>query len=427
VVFLVYWVVRDMFLFVAFTAGLAGFLLLLAGAGALLVTFAGRMRGSVGVAWRYGVANLSRRRSESLVQIVAFGAGIMVLLLLGLVRNDLEKDWRISLPENLPNYFFINIPQNERDTFMSELAARGASPSRVLPMIRGRLIDINNARVESRRFNNQDGEEFAGREQNLTWAGELGPDNRIVAGKWWRAQDHGKPLISVATEYQESMGLKLGDTLTFDIAGETIKATIASFRKVKWDSFQPNFFVVFAPGVIDNTAGTYMTSVHFAGGNARSLASLARKYPSVSIFDIEDLLERVRSVFDKAVLAVQSVFFFTLFAGLTVMMAAVQASRDERRYESAMLRTLGASRSTVLQGVLAEFVTLGALSGVLAALGASIGGYFVATRVLEMSYSFDPLVWLVGTGGGALLVTFSGWLATRSVINHPPVLTLRGG
>jgi putative ABC transport system permease protein len=135
----------------------------------------------------------------------------------------------------------------------------------------------------------------------------------------------------------------------------------------------------------------------------------------------------VRSVIDKAVLAVQSVFFFTLFAGLTVMMAAVQASRDERRFESAMLRTLGASRGTVLQGVLAEFITLGALSGLLAALGASIGGYFVATRVLEMKYGFDPLVWVVGALGGALLVSFSGWLATRSVINHPPIATLRGG
>lgn len=427
VVFLVYWVVRDVYLFVVFTAGLAIFLALLAGAGAVLVSVAGRLRGSVGVAWRYGVANLSRRRSESLVQIVAFGAGIMVLLLLGLVRNDLERDWRISLPDNLPNYFFINIPANERDAFMSELAARGAQPSRVLPMIRGRLVEINGARSDRLRFRTQDGEEFAGREQNLTWAAELGADNRIVSGKWWSAEDAGKPLISVATEYQESMGLKLGDTLTFDIAGETITATIASFRKVKWDSFQPNFFVVFAPGVIDNTTGTYMTSVHFPGGEARSLATLARRFPSVSIFDIEDLLDRVRSVFDKAVLAVQSVFFFTLFAGLTVMMAAVQASRDERRYESAMLRTLGASRTTVLQGVLAEFVTLGTLSGVLAAMGASIGGYFIATRVLEMKYSFDPLVWIVGAGGGALLVAFSGWLATRSVINYPPVATLRAG
>ena len=426
VVFLVYWVVRDTYLFFVFTLGLAGFLLLLAGAGWLLVSAAGRLRGSVGVSWRYGVANLSRRRAESLVQIVAFGTGIMVLLLLGLVRSDLANDWKISLPENIPNYFFINIPSNDRDVFMAELATRGANSSRVLPMIRGRLTAVNGTAVEGRSFR-EGGEEFAGREQNLTWAEELGADNRVVEGQWWKPEDKGKPIVSLATEIQESMDLKLGDKLTFDIAGETIEATIANFRKVKWDSFQPNFFIVYAPGVIDNTTGTYMTSVHFPGGEARSLASLARRFPSVSIFDIQDLLDRVRSVFDKAVLAVQSVFFFTLFAGLTVMMAAVQASRDERRYESAMLRTLGASRGTVLQGILAEFVTLGLLSGLLAALGASIGGYFVATRVLEMKYGFDPLVWVVGAVGGMLLVSFSGWLATRSVINTPPVATLRAG
>jgi len=427
VTFLVYWVVRDFTLFIGFILGLSGFLLLLALAGGALVSLAGRLRGTVGVAWRYGVANLSRRRAESLVQIVAFGTGIMVLLLLGVVRNDLERDWRISLPASLPNYFFINIPQDERDAFVTELIDRGGKPSRVMPMIRGRLTAINGNSVERLRFNNQDGEDFAAREQNLTWADELGPDNRIVSGSWWGPQDEGKPLVSIATEFQESMGVKLGDTLTFDVAGETFDATIANFRKVKWDSFQPNFFIVFAPGVIDNAAGTYMTSVHFEGGEARALSALARKYPSVSIFDIEDLLERVRSVFDKAVLAVQSVFFFTLFAGLTVMMAAVQASRDERRYESAMLRTLGASRTTVLQGVLAEFTTLGLLSGLLAALGASIGGYFVATRVLEMRYGFDIWVWILGAAGGALLVAFSGWLATRSVINHPPMTTLRAG
>jgi putative ABC transport system permease protein len=294
-------------------------------------------------------------------------------------------------------------------------------------MIRGRMTAINGRAIDGMRFNGQEGEDNATREQNLSWAAELGPDNRVVAGKWWGPDDAGKPLVSLATEFQESLHVKIGDTLTFDIAGETFTVTIANFRKVKWDSFQPNFFMVFAPGILEHVTGTYMTSVHFDGGQARSLASLARKYPSVSIFDIEDLLARVRSVFDKAVLAVQSVFFFTLFAGLTVMMAAVQASRDERRYESAMLRTLGASRATVLQGVLAEFTTLGLLSGLLAALGASIGGYFVATRVLEMKYGLDERVWLAGTIGGALLVAFSGWLATRSVINHPPVTTLRAG
>lgn len=425
VVFLIYWVVRDGVLFMGFTIGLVAFLALLAAAGAALVALAGRLRGSVGVAWRYGVANLSRRRAESLVQIVAFGTGIMVLLLLGLVRNDLERDWRISLPPNLPNYFFVNIPPDERDAFIEALRERGGQPSRVLPMIRGRMTAINGRPIESLRFNNEEGQGDAQREQNLSWAAELGPDNRVVAGRWWGPEDVGKPLVSLATEFQESLGVKVGDTLTFDVAGETFEVTIANFRKVKWDSFQPNFFIVFAPGILEHVTGTYMTSVHFAPGQARSLASLARRFPSVSIFDIEDLLDRVRSVFDKAVLAVQSVFFFTLFAGLTVMMAAVQASRDERRYESAMLRTLGASRATVLKGVLAEFATLGFLSGLLAALGASIGGYFVATRVLEMSYGFDERVWLTGAFGGALLVAFSGWLATRSVINHPPVTTLR--
>jgi putative ABC transport system permease protein len=427
VCFLIYWVVRDSWLFMWFTIGLVGFLALLSVAGAGLVSLAGRLRGSVGVAWRYGVANLSRRRAESLIQIVAFGTGIMVLLLLGLVRNDLARDWRISLPENLPIYFFINIPASDRDAFVKDLEQRGATPTRLMPMIRGRMTAINGRPIEGMRFNGQEGEDNATREQNLSWAAELGPDNRVVEGKWWGPQDYGKPLVSLATEFQESLRVKLGDTLTFDIAGETLTVTIANFRKVKWDSFQPNFFMAFAPGNLERVTGTYLTSVHFDSKQARSLASLARKYPSVSIFDIEDLLERVRSVFDKAVLAVQSVFFFTLFAGLTVMMAAVQASRDERRYESAMLRTLGASRATVLKGVLAEFTTLGLLSGLLAALGASIGGYFVATRVLEMKYGFDERVWLTGTLGGALLVAFSGWLATRSVINHPPVTTLRAG
>lgn len=426
VVGLIYWVVRDWTLFTGFTLGLVGFVLLLAIAGALLVRLAGGLRGSVGVAWRYGVANLSRRRAESLVQMVAFGTGLMALLLLGVVREDLHEEWRRSLPAEAPNFFFINIPPAERDEFVEFLDTRGAQLSRVLPMIRGRLTQINGQPIDSLQFR-EDGENFAAREQNITWAEALGDDNRIIAGRWWTPEDYGKPLVSVATEFQEALGVRLGDVLTFDLAGESIEATVASIRRVKWDSFQPNFFLVFAPGVLEDAAGTYMTSAYFRPTEGRALAELARNFPSVSIFDIDDLLTQVRSVIDKAVVAVQSVFAFTLFAGLTVLLAAVQASRDERRFESAMLRTLGASRSTVLQGVLAEFAVLGLLAGVLAALGASIAGYFVATRVLEIRYGFDIWVWIAGLLGGALLVGASGWIATRSVVRQPPLLTLRGG
>ena len=427
VVCLIYWVVRDWTLFLWFTAGLAGFIVLLAAAGSLLVHLAGRLRTSVGVAWRYGVANLSRRRAESLVQIVAFGMGLMVLLLLGVVRDDLNNDWRRSLPEDLPNFFFINIPPDEREAFVGALQGQGARLSRVLPMIRGRLTHINGRPVESMQFADEDGERFAVREQNLTWAAELGPDNRVIDGRWWTPEDFGQPLVSLASEMQESLGVRVGDRLTFDVAGESFEARIASVRRVKWDSFQPNFFIVFVPGLLDDTAGTYLTSAYFRPTEARALAQIARRFPSVSIFDIDDLLTQVRSVMDKAVLAVQSVFIFTLFAGLTVLLAAVQASRDERRFESAMLRTLGASRSTVTQGVLAEFTALGLLSGLLAALGATIASYFVVTHVLELRYTFDLWVWFAGLFGGAVLVACSGWLATRSVVRQPPLVTLRAG
>jgi putative ABC transport system permease protein len=425
IIFLVYWVVRDWKLFLGFTAGLAAFLLILALAGALLVFLAGRLRGRVGVAWRFGVANLSRRRSESLVQIVAFGTGIMVLLLLGIVRDDLNSDWRRTLPAEIPNYFFINIPPGDRDAFVQFLKDRGAKTARVLPMIRGRLTRIKGRPVEDLKFSGEEGENFATREQNLTWATEPGGDNRIVAGEWWKPADYGKPLVSLSTEFQDSLGVNVGDRLAFDIAGESFDVQVASIRKVKWDSFQPNFFVVFAPGVLEKTAGTYITSANLKPGDARSLSQLARRFPSVSIFDIDDLLAQVRSVLDKAILAVQSVFVFTLFAGLTVLLAAVQSSREERRYESAMLRTLGARRATVLQGVLSEFTTLGLLSGLLAAAGASVAAYFIDTRVLQLHYTFDWWICVEGLVGGALLVAGTGWLATRSVVNQPPLKTLR--
>ncbi len=425
VVLLIYWVVLDWRLFWGFTVGLAAFVLLLTGAGAVLVFLAGRFRGRVGVAWRYGVANLSRRRAESLVQIVAFGSGIMVLLLLAIIRGDLNDDWRRTLPDNFPNYFFINIPPADRAAFVQFLQARGARTTKVLPMIRGRLTGINGHSIDQFRFGREDGDNFATREQNLTWAAQLGDDNRVIAGDWWTPAEFGKPLVSLSTEIQQSLGLRLGDELTFDIAGESFTVKVASVRKVKWDSFQPNFFIVFAPGVIEETAGTYLTSAYFKNTDARFLAQLVRKFPSVSIFDIDDLLAQVRSMLDKAVLAVQSVFAFTLLAGLTVLLAAVQSSRGERRYESAMLRTLGASRATVLQGVLAEFTMLGLLSGLLAAVGASVAAYFMTTRVLELQYSLEGWVWIVGLLGGASLVALSGWLATRSVVSQPPLLTLR--
>ena len=401
-------------------------MLVVAGAGWLLVKLTNRLRHGVGISWRYGIANLGRRRTESVVQLTAFALGIMMLLVLTVVRNDLMSDWRRSLPADTPNFFFINIPSDESQDFATFLQERGAQNVRVRPMVRARMTHINGKPIEDIQFATQRGRNFATRDQNITWTPELNRDNEITAGKWFSPGDAGKPLVSISTEYAEELELKIGDSLQFDIAGETQTASVSSVRKVKWDSFQPNFFLIFAPGLLDGTQGTYMTTVHMESRNPKTISELVRRFPSVSVFNVDDLLSQVRSVIDKALAAVQSVFLFTLFAGLVVLVAAVQASREERRYESAMLRTLGANRSTVLMGLLAEFATLGVLSGILAATGASIAGVYVAKRVLQIPYALDPWVWVYGLVGGGVLVCFAGWLVTRSVVNQPPVLTLRG-
>jgi len=414
----VYGALGELSLSLWFLLGLAAAVVALGIAGALLVRAAARVRGSAGVAWRYGIANLARRRAESVTQIVAFGLGIMLLLALAILRDDLVTDWRASLPADVPNYFFVNIPTDQRADFERELSAQGAHLTRMLPMIRGRLITINEQPLASLHFPGLRGRNFADREQNLTWASELGDDNRIVEGHWWSAADQGKPLVSLAVEYQQSLGLKLGDRLRFDVGGEDYDVTVASFRRVKWDSFRPNFFVMFPPGVLDASAGTYMTSAYLepTGG---AMAQLVHRFPGVSIFNVGDLLSQIRAVIDKAVTAVQTVFLFTLLAGLTLLLAAVQASREERLYETAILRVLGARHTMILASVLAEFALLGAVAGLLAATGASLGGAWLA-HALDLKYRFNAGLWIAGVLGAVLVVGVAGWISTRSVVRVAP-------
>jgi putative ABC transport system permease protein len=422
-----FWLVRDAKLVAYVAAGIAVTLAVLYGAGFLLVMLAGRLRGAVGVAWRYGLANLARRGRESVVQVVAFGLGLMVLLLLAVVRNDLLEDWRASLPENTPNFFMINIPTDELEQFGQFVEGRGLPKPQLFPMIRARMTAINGRPIAELRSPSDRGRGFAEREQNLSWAKDLQVDNKIVAGRWWREEDFGKPLVSVSTDYEEELGLKLGDKLRFDVAGETLEAEITSFREVQWDSFRPNFFLVFAPGTLDGLAGTWLTSMKLDSEQRKLLVDLVRRFPSVSVFDIDAILAQVRDVIDRASLAVQYVFLFTLAAGITVLLAAIQATRDERRYESAMLRTLGARRRVVLAGVASEFTALGMLAGVLAAIGATVAGWLLATEVFELEYTIDPWVWVIGLVAGAVIVGGAGTFAARKVINHPPISTLREG
>jgi putative ABC transport system permease protein len=424
--FAILWsLVRDAQLVVDVLGGVIVVGLVLALAGYGLVRLTGRLRGGVGVAWRYGLANVSRRGGGSVVQIVAFGLGLMVLLLLAVVRSDLLADWRRSLPTNVPNNFLINIRPEERQALDDFLQSRGLGQPQMFPMVRARMSAINGEPTESIKLKGEGGRGFLEREQNLTWAATLMDDNQLIAGRWWTPADYGKPLVSISSEYQETLGLKLGDKLTFDIAGETLNVEVASIRKIRWDSFRPNFFLVLPPKLLDGAQGTYMTSVFLTPAQRPDLVDLVHQFPTISVFDVDAILKQIRDIMDRASLAVQYVFLFTLVAGIVVLLAAVQSTRDERRYESAMLRTLGASRSTVLQGVAAEFSALGFLSGTLAAFGATGVGWLLARRLFSLQFNLDPWVWVVGLVCGTALVGLSGTLATRRVVNTPPIVTLR--
>ena len=424
--FAILWaLVRDTELVVTVLIGVVAAGVVLAGAGYGLVRLTGRLRGGVGVAWRYGLANVSRRGGASVVQIVAFGLGLMVLLVLAVVRGDLVADWRHSLASDVPNNFLINIRPEEVAPLQAYLAAHQLGAPAMYPMVRARITAVGATPADQLHPADERSRNFLEREQNLTWSAALMPDNQLIAGHWWTAADAGRPLVSISSEYQEALHLKLGDQLQFDVAGETLTVEVASIRKIRWDSFRPNFFLVFPPGLLDGAAGTYMTSIYLDAASRPALTGLVRQFPTVSVFDVDAILKQIREIMDRASLAVQYVFLFTLLAGIVVLLAAVQSTRDERRYESAIMRTLGASRRTVLQGVAAEFGALGFLAGLLASCGATLIGLLLAKRLFSLDYRFDP--WALGLGlvCGTLLVGLSGTLATRRVVSTSPLLSLR--
>ena len=393
--------------------------------GRLLVASLGRFRSGVGVAWRYGLANVARRGRASAVQVVAFGLGLTMLLLLTIVRTDLLQGWRQTIDNDAPNHFMINIQPQELDSVAEIFESAGVALPDFVPMVRARMTTINGEDVKTREYPDPGGEWMANREANLSFAAQLSDSNEIIDGQWWAEDYNGPPLVSVEEEAAMETGLDLGDKIVFMIAGQEIELTIASIRRVNWDSFQPNFFMLLSPGALDKMPTTYISALRLADQHKPVLVSLVRKHPSISVIDIDAILQQVRGIIDKASTAVQAVFAFTLAAGIAVLFAAVQSTIDERRFESAMLRALGAQKRTVFAGVMTEFAALGLAAGVLASAGASILAAVVAVQLFELPYVFNPWLWVAGIVAGVLVVCASGYIAARSAINAPPIDVLR--
>ena len=412
--------------------GLATVLLLSVGAW-VLVMLLGRLRTRVGVAWRFGIANIARRATASMVQIVAFGLGIMVLLLLVVVRADLVEGWVENLPADTPNVFLVNVQAKDIKSLSTFLDTAGIDFGALHPMVRGRLVAVNGRAVKPSDYADPRAQRLAARDFNLSWAATLPPGNRIVAGSYWDpppdspATRKGMGSISVEEGLAQALGLAMGDQLDFMIAGQRASATITNLREVHWDSFQVNFFVIFTPAELADKPATFISSFYVSPDKRPALVDLIRHFPGVTVIDADALLIKVRELMERATLAVEYVFIFTLLAGFAVLFAATQATLDERRFEAAVVRTLGATRGRVTSALLAEFALLGLLAGALAAFAASALGQILAVFVFDLPFTINPWVWVAGLAGGAIGVTTAGWLGTRSVLNAPPLTTIREG
>jgi putative ABC transport system permease protein len=380
-----------------------------------------------GATWRFGLANLRRRPLASSLQIGALALGFMALLLLTVVRGDLMRNWRASLPPDAPNHFVVNVLSDQVDGVRAAMKSVTGADTTLYPMIRGRLVEVNGTRLDTAQYTDARARRLAEREFNLSWASELPTTNRLVAGKWFAGATGAAAGISMEQGIAESLRLKLGDVLTFDIAGMPVSAAITSLRKVDWDSFRPNFFTLFAPGALESMPQTYLGAVRLPEGpqSAAWLSDLVQQYPNVLAIDVGEIMRQVQTIIEQVAKAVEFVFLFTLLGGLLVLQAAIAATQDERQFDAAILRTLGASRSQLAAAQSAEFLVLGALAGTLAAGGATALGYVLSDRVFQIPFSANPMVWLYGVGGGALVVTLAGWLGTRGTLRQPPLTVIR--
>lgn len=389
-----------------------------------LIFFTRLLNKRVGISWRFGVANISRRAGMSTAQILALGIGMMVILLLTLVRTDLLSKWRDSLPTSAPNQFLINIQPDQVDAVTDFLKQEGGVDALLMPMVRGRLTAINQRAVSRKSYDNPNSRQMIDRELNLTWSQSLQPDNRVVAGRWWPEVLPDTPLLSIEEGFAKTFGIRVGDRLQFQIADQSITATVSNLRGVEWDSFQVNFFVLFSPGFLEQAPATYITSFYLPASRKPALNKLVAQFPSITVIDVEAMMNQVRQLIDRLATAVEYVFLFTLIAGLLVLYAAIQASRDIRLYESAVLKTLGARRGTLLKAMAAEFLLLGALAGVIAATSATLIAFVLSEQLFNLSFEINPLIWILGTVCGASGTTFAGLLGARSLLNQTPVVLL---
>jgi putative ABC transport system permease protein len=383
----------------------------------------GRVRGVASSGWRYGLASLRRRPVASLVQALALGMGVTVLLLLTLVRGDLLSSWKQTTPADAPNRFVINIQPEQLPALRKFFKDNGRPEPLLQPMIRGRLVAVNGRPVGPDDYADDRAKRLVDRDFNLSFDSRLPSGNSVVEGRW-HGDEH-VPQFSVEQGLAQTLGLVMGDMLTFEIGGVRSEARITSLRKLDWDSMRVNFFVIAAPGMLEQQPASYITSFYLPPGQLDFSNRLVAAFPNLTVIDVAAVIGQIQAMVDQLIAAVQFVFGFAVVAGVVVLFGALQSTHDEREKELAILRTLGARNVQLRSALLAEFAVLGLVAGVLAGAGATGIGWALGHFVFKLPYAPSLLPLLAGGIAGCAVVTVAGWIGTRHLLSQPPLASLR--
>ncbi|MFD2190642.1 ABC transporter permease [Pistricoccus aurantiacus] len=389
-------------------------------------------------ALRLGARQLARRRQASLGQLLAFAVTFAALGMIALVRGDLLTTWQNQLPEDTPNYFAINIQPQEREPFIDTLEGEVSLRTALYPMVRGRITAINGQPPKQAVPEGAQGNNALNRELNLTWQEELPEGNRLVAGQWFdsmpetddskgwygETRKQAEVPISLENDLAGQLGIGLGDTLTFSIAESAITGRITSLRDLDWDSFRPNFYVIFPPDVLGEFAHSFITAFHVDESQRGVTRELMEQFPGVSLLNVEAILGQVKELLTQVTRAVELVLGFVLLAGVSVLYAALTASLPMRAHESGLLRVFGAGNRLISRVQGSEFFVLGLTSGLMGALLAELAAAGIYLSWLDLAPRLHWKLWLVLPLGGALVIGFIGHWLSRSLRRQAPMASL---
>ncbi len=458
-VFMILWYSQDLALTSVLVVSVAVTALVLSAASWILLHTTSSVGMRAGSAWKLAMSAARRRRKQNVLQVLVFSVTIMSLLILTLLRTDLIDDWQAQLPENTPNHFMMNITASQIPGIESFFAENDIEANVFYPLISARVTRINGdlpdppeeeesegrtlaenaagADVEAELVNDdsgdvdqagetEGGDEVRGRlgRRQVTWADELPSDNRITDGVWW-GEDPQPGYVSIEDEYADWLDLELGDVLEFEVNRQTITAEVSSFRSVRWDNMQPNFFIIFSPGTIDHLGATFLSTALMESEQKVLLNDLVRLFPTMVIIEIDALIEQIQTIIGQVTSAIELIFLLVLISGALVLLACVNATLDERFHENAILRTLGANRKLILTSLLIEFSFIGLVAGVIATLGAEGSLYYLQEEIFEQDFNMHTWVWFAGPLLGTLLIASLGVNSTRKVVNISPLNVLR--